>query len=96
MAFRQLSGSIFIDLVEELRHYDNPDMPVMVAVDQFNNWEVPSAFAYNDEIIHAKQLCVPYALNFLSLKRSTSKSWNLKNGMAIGKITLSCAVLRFS
>ena len=85
MAFRQLAGSLFIDLVNELREYDNPEMPVLVAVDQFNNWEVPSAFAYNGQRLAAKQLCVPHALNFLSTKKTGSDHWGLKNGMAIGE-----------
>lgn len=85
MALRELSGSLFIDLVNELKALDRPDMPVLFAVDQYNNWEVPSAYSYNGRKIHAKQLAVPHALNFLSLKKADTADWKLKNGLCIGK-----------
>ena len=91
MAFRQLAGSLFVDLVNELREYNNPNMPVLIAVDEYNNWEVPSAYSYNNQRVHAKQLCVPHSLNFLSLTKHGSDHWSLKNGMAIG--TFVCALL---
>eukprot|EP01032_Pedospumella_encystans_P007921 gene7921-9440_t len=84
VAFRQLAGSLFVDLVNELREYNNPNMPVLIAVDEYNNWEVPSAYSYNNQRVHAKQLCVPHSLNFLSLTKHGSDHWSLKNGMAIG------------
>jgi len=84
VAFRQLAGSLFVDLVNELREYNNPNMPVLIAVDEYNNWEVPSAYSYNNQQIPAKQLCVPHSLNFLSLTKHGSDHWSLKNGMAIG------------
>lgn len=88
VAFRQLAGSLFIDLVNELREYNNPNMPVLIAVDEYNNWEVPSAYSYNNKRVPTKQLCVPYALNFLSLTKNGSDKWYLKNGMAIGTTSL--------
>ena len=91
VAFRQLAGSLFVDLVNELREYNNPNMPVLIAVDEYNNWEVPSAYSYNNQRVHAKQLCVPHSLNFLSLTKHGSDHWSLKNGMAIGMFV--CAIL---
>ena len=35
-----------MDLVAELRALDVPGMPVLVAVDQYNCWEGPSAYHY--------------------------------------------------
>ena len=85
MALRDLSGSLFIDLVNELKALDRPDMPVLFAVDQYNNWEVPSAYSYYGRKIHAKQLAVPHALNFLSLKKAETSEWKMANGVCIGK-----------
>lgn len=91
MALRDLSGSLFIDLVAELRALDDPSMPVLIAVDQYNTWEVDSAYAYNGRRIPAKQLCVPYALNFLSPKKADAANWSMKNGFCIGELS-DCTV----
>lgn len=85
VALRELSGSLFIDLVNELRALDDPSMPVLFAVDQYNVWEVPSAYAFNKRAVLGKQLCVPHALNFLSIKKADSDSWEMKNGICIGE-----------
>jgi hypothetical protein len=85
VALRELSGSLFIDLVAELRALDNPSMPVLIAVDQYNTWEVPSAYAYNNQQLLGKQLCVPHALNFLSAKKAETAAWTMKNGVCIGE-----------
>lgn len=86
MALRDLSGSLFIDLVNELKVLDRPDMPVLFAVDQYNNWEIASAYSYRGARIPAKQLAVPHALNFLSLKKAETADWKMANGMCIGTL----------
>ena len=88
VALRELSGSLFLDIVAELRALDRPDMPVLIAVDEYNCWEVPSAYSFDDRKIMAKQLCVPHALNFLSMKKAETDAWTLKNGMCIGEYHL--------
>ena len=49
---------------------DLPDHPVLFAVDEFNTWEVPSAFHYRMKAVTGKELCVPNALNFLGVKKT--------------------------
>jgi hypothetical protein len=88
VALRELSGSLFIDLVAELRALDDPSMPVLFAVDQYNTWEVPSAYSYNNQQLLGKQLCVPHALNFLSAKKAETAAWTMKNGVCIGEWTI--------
>lgn len=88
VALRELSGSLFIDLVNELKVLNNPNMPVLIAVDEYNTWELPSAFAYNNQAIHAKQLCVPHILNFLTPRQADSENWSLANGMCIGELLI--------
>lgn len=72
---------IFIDLLEELKLVTK--FPFLIAIDQYNTWEVPSAFSYEKVPIYGKQLCVPYALNFLSTKRADTDTWQLNNGLII-------------
>jgi hypothetical protein len=87
IAMRFLSGSIFIDLVAEMRELNVPEMPVLFAVDQYNAWDVNSAFAYDNKVLLGKRLAVPHALNFLSPKKADSAHFKVKNGMCIGKKT---------
>jgi hypothetical protein len=86
VAFRDLSGSLVVDLVNELRALDDPNMPVLFAVDGYNNWEAQSSYAYNNRRLSSKSLCVPYALNFASIKKADALNWSMKNGICIGKL----------
>jgi hypothetical protein len=94
VAFRDLSGSLFVDLVNELRSLDDPNMPVLFAVDGYNNWEAQSSYAYNNRRLSSKSLCVPYALNFASIKKADALNWSMKNGICIGKLEHMCPLLR--
>jgi hypothetical protein len=94
VAFRDLSGSLFVDLVNELRALDDPNMPVLFAVDGYNNWEAQSSYAYNNRRLSSKSLCVPYALNFASIKKADALNWSMKNGICIGKLEHMCTLLR--
>jgi hypothetical protein len=81
VAFRDLAGCVFMDLVAELKEVES--VPVLIAVDQYNTWEVPSAFFFNQEPVMGKQLCVPHSLQFLSKKKADSDPWTLKNGICV-------------
>jgi len=81
VAFRDLAGCVFMDLVAELKEVES--VPVLIAVDQYNTWEVPSAFHFNNEPVMGKQLCVPHSLQFLSKKKADSDPWTLKNGICV-------------
>ncbi|KAJ1413363.1 hypothetical protein B484DRAFT_402061 [Ochromonadaceae sp. CCMP2298] len=81
VALREISGSLFMDLVGELRELESSK--VLFAVDQFNTWEVPSAFSYRGRKLMGKELCVPAALNFLSFRKDESAEYSLRNGFCI-------------
>ena len=81
IAFRDRAGLVFIDLVNELKLIEQ--VPVLIAIDNYNVWEVPSAFFYEQKPVHARELCVPYALQILTTKKAESISWELKNGMCV-------------
>ncbi len=91
ICFRQISGSVFIDLVDELKKLNIPEHPVLVAVDQYNTWEVPSIYKYNHKVIHSRELCVPHALQFLSTKRDDAVNWKLSNGICIASTSFAHA-----
>eukprot|EP00428_Durinskia_dybowskii_P066013 CAMPEP_0170364790 /NCGR_PEP_ID=MMETSP0117_2-20130122/5564_1 /TAXON_ID=400756 /ORGANISM="Durinskia baltica, Strain CSIRO CS-38" /LENGTH=700 /DNA_ID=CAMNT_0010619319 /DNA_START=113 /DNA_END=2215 /DNA_ORIENTATION=+ len=91
VALRELSGSLFIDLMNELKVLDDPNYPIMIAVDQYNAWEGPSGYSFNNQQIAAKKLCVPYALNFLSTRKDGSADWSLKNGICVATTCLRFA-----
>ncbi len=69
VAFHQFSGQVFMDLVEEIKGVEA--FPVLIAVDQVNAWEGPSAFQIEKQRIHGRQLCVPHALDFLGCSPTT-------------------------
>lgn len=81
VAFRDLSGSVVLDLVQELRIVES--VPVLLAVDQYNTWEAPSAYHYGNEHLHGWQIAVPHALRFLSKRRTETDAWTIKNGFCI-------------
>lgn len=82
IAFPDAAGMIFIDLVEELKNLK--DVPVLFAVDEYNTWEGKSVYQFEDYSILGKQICVPYALNFLSNKKAmNNSSFQFSNGICI-------------
>lgn len=50
VAFHDLAGSVFIDLVSELKEVES--IPIMIAIDNYNTWEVPSVYSYELKSIH--------------------------------------------
>lgn len=85
IAFRDLSGSVFMDLVQELRGLDKH--LILFAVDQLNAWDAKSAFQYEHKNIIGRDLCVPRALSFISQKRADSNNWTAKNGLCIAALS---------
>jgi len=85
IALRDLSGNIAMDLIAELK--DLESMKVLIAVDQYNSWEVDSAYSYRNEKVHSRQLCIPYALNFLSKKKSITDQFVMKNGICVAAVS---------
>lgn len=86
IAFREYAGPAFIDIVEELRELNDPNRPILIAVDQVNFWDMKTVYKYEDKPITVTQLCVPYATKFLSYKKHdsyTNKSLG-KNVFCIG------------
>lgn len=81
VAFTDLSGSVFMDLVEELKQLQ--EHKVLIAVDQYNTWEAPSAYSYNYKKLYGKDLCVPKALQFICKKKADSEKMKLANGLFI-------------
>lgn len=75
IAFRDFAGPVVVDLVRELRAYKNPDQPVLIAIDQFNYWDMPTVYQYQDKKIPAMDICVPHALKFLSQKKGSHPNW---------------------
>ena len=87
VALRDLSGSIVLDVVEELRELEIDRHPVLLAVDQVNTWDVPSSYEYENVPIMSKDICVPHALNFISKKKVEMDSFTMKNGFCIGAVS---------
>lgn len=83
IALRDLSGSVVVDLLDELKNLDDKKMPVLLAVDQYNSWEVPSAYHYKKESVHSRDLCVPNALKFITKIKSETEAFTLKNGICV-------------
>lgn len=81
VAFRDRAGLIFVDLVNELKLIEH--IPILIAIDNYNVWEVPSAFSYEQTPVHARELCVPYALKIMTTKKHETTDWKLKNGICI-------------
>lgn len=88
VAFRDFAGPIFMDLVTELRELDLPDHPVLIAVDQYNTWDVPSVYQFRNRPVLGTELCVPNALFFISKKKADSESYSLKNGLCVGATSM--------
>jgi hypothetical protein len=81
LAFRSQAGLVFIDLVEEIKQIET--MPVLIAVDQYNTWDVPSAFVYKSKKLFGRDLCVPHALSFIPLEEADMDAWKLSNVICI-------------
>ena len=81
IAFRDVSGSVFVDLMEEIKKVTS--VPVLVAVDQYNSWEAKSAFAYEDLDINGRDICVPSSLKFISKKKVEMNNYKLANGLCV-------------
>lgn len=75
LAFRDFAGPVVLDVVNELRNYKNPDKPILVAIDQFNYWDMPTVYQYGDARIEAANMCVPHALKFVSEKKNAATQW---------------------
>lgn len=75
LAFRDFAGPVVLDVMHELRHYKNPDKPILVAVDQVNYWDMSTVYQYGDQRIAAESLCVPHALKFVSEKKGAARQW---------------------
>lgn len=81
VAFPDMSGSLFMDLVNELKALDSH--LVLFAVDQINTWDTKSAFQYEYKEIQSRDLCVPRALSFLSPKKSSTENWSTPFGLCL-------------
>eukprot|EP01035_Chromulina_nebulosa_P025215 gene25215-32904_t len=84
VAHRYIAGSIFEDLMVELKQLTS--VPVLIAVDQYNTWEVDSAFSITVSErksirIPGFDLCVPRALRFLQRKKFKNSRLQLQNGI---------------
>jgi hypothetical protein len=88
IAFRELAGPAFIDVVEELRELNDPNRPILIAVDQVNFWDMKTVYKYEGKPISVSQLCVPYATKFISHKKSENNSSLGKNVFCIGASSL--------
>jgi hypothetical protein len=88
IALRDLSGSIFIDIMKILKEQD--EIPILIAVDQYNTWEVNSAYSNNNVMIKSKNLCIPHCLNFIRIKKNdpNQSEWNLKLGLSIATTSM--------
>lgn len=87
IALRDLNGLVIIDLIEELKNLNLPEHPVLLAVDQVNTWHAQSAFHYNDIPVFPQDICVPYALNFMSKKKTIIDDFKIKNGLCIAAVS---------
>jgi hypothetical protein len=84
LAIDDLSGYVVQDVVRNLR--EQTQIPVMFAVDQYNTWFAPSAFAYEEAgRLTGLKLNVPSALHFLDTKKrdSATSQWTVKHGLCI-------------
>ena len=81
VAFRDLSGSVIMDLIEELKEIES--VPVLLAIDQYNCWEGPSAYYFNNKVVTAEDMCVSKALKPISKRKAITSEWKMKNGLAI-------------
>lgn len=81
LALQSTAGMIFLDLINELRIVD--EVPVLFAVDQYNTWDIPSVYKYDNQPVMGRQLCVPSALEFITKHRKTTEEWTVKNGFCI-------------
>jgi Mitochondrial ribosomal death-associated protein 3 len=88
VAFRDYAGQAVIDVVAELRALDIPEMPVLIAVDQYNTWDGPSVYHYKDHRVMGRELCVPKALSFLTKKKAETEAWTMKNGICIAATSM--------
>ena len=88
IAFRDYAGPSFIHVVNSLKKLDRPDMPVLIAVDQVNFWDMPTVYEYDDKKMWSTDLCVPSVVKFISEKKSENETPLGKNVMCIGA---SCA-----
>jgi hypothetical protein len=83
VALRELAGSVVVDLIDELKNLDDAKMPVLLAVDQYNTWECPSAYYYKSVSVHSRDLCVPNSLKFITKIKSETEAFKLKNGICL-------------
>eukprot|EP01038_Epipyxis_sp_PR26KG_P003963 gene3963-5683_t len=85
IAFHNVAGEVFIDLMDELKKIE--DHPILIAIDEYNTWEIPTAYSYDNILLQSTDLVVPSQLKFLSPKKAenlTKFADNpLKNGMVI-------------
>ena len=82
VAYRDLAGLVFLDVMAELKQIES--VPVLLAVDQYNAWEVPSSYAYHEEKeIQGWQIAVPSTLHFIAKKKAETESWSMKNGICV-------------
>ncbi len=96
VAFRDCAGSIFMDVMAELQQVT--EMPVLVAVDEYNAWETDSAFSYMQVPVHGRDICVPRTLNFFTQTNAKGKPsrlglapppiYSLQNGICVGATSL--------
>eukprot|EP00603_Paraphysomonas_imperforata_P001959 CAMPEP_0114449132 /NCGR_PEP_ID=MMETSP0103-20121206/20697_1 /TAXON_ID=37642 ORGANISM="Paraphysomonas imperforata, Strain PA2" /NCGR_SAMPLE_ID=MMETSP0103 /ASSEMBLY_ACC=CAM_ASM_000201 /LENGTH=515 /DNA_ID=CAMNT_0001621197 /DNA_START=9 /DNA_END=1558 /DNA_ORIENTATION=- len=75
LAFRDFAGPVVLDMVNELRNYKNPDKPILIAIDQFNYWDMSTVYQYGPRKIEATDMCVPHALKFVSEKKGAASQW---------------------
>jgi len=85
IAFRDLAGSVVVDVVDELKVVES--FPVLIAVDQYNAWDAGSAFHWESKHVHGKEICVPSALSFISKKKGETDAWQLKNGLCVAAVS---------
>jgi hypothetical protein len=86
VAFRDLAGQVAMDVIAELKELES--VPVLIAVDQYNSWDVPSVYMYREKVVHSREICVPHALSFFSKKKAESEAWVLKNGICVAATSL--------
>ena len=88
IAFRELSGAVVVDLIDELRKLDIKEMPVLLAVDQYNAWLGESVFQFQHVPVMAMDVCVPRSLGFLDKKRVKTDAWHVKNGLCVAALSM--------
>lgn len=80
IAFREFAGPAFVDVVEELKNFNNPNKPILIAIDQMNFWDMKTVYKYENKPIASTQLCVPYVTKFISYKKSENLSTQTSPG----------------